>query len=205
MYRCLRRVQINSAREVFLSHSLEQWFLMANQYSDPKYITTSVDLKNIISRCQKCFNITLNGSLIVPLNSLPTLTLPKTNQKKYFVIVHISNHRIGHWVAIAIYRNNSKAILIDPANEINNSQASLDCVQAFCELNKLQIVDFATRTQSSHTNVCGQIVTAFLGKMSDFNYNSFLNLKQIMRSYSVEFNEHHLTSYTQQHFNVSFN
>ena len=177
---------------------------MPSQYSNKKYVTTSDDLKRIIANCPICYKITMNAALILPIHQLPKILLPKTKQTKFFLIVHIASNRIGHWIALSVYLNDSQCIVIDPANEYKKTNEIVNYIRKFCINNKLTLIDYGTKMQTNGSNNCGQLCLAFLGKMCTSNFNTMINLRTIVKSYSVEFNEHHLTIFTQQHYNVSF-
>ena len=68
----------------------------ANPFSNPRFITTCTDLQSILSRCFKCYRLTLNGALVVPLHVLSHLMLPKQNQDKLCLIIHVPHFGLGH-------------------------------------------------------------------------------------------------------------
>ena len=72
---------------------------MIIQFSHPKYITSESDLRNILVNCSICYKLTLKGELIVPLEALHNLMLPKPNHKKYFLVVHVPQKK-SSWTLV---------------------------------------------------------------------------------------------------------
>ena len=58
-------------------------------FSDPRFVTSTEDLCKILSKCRSCYNLTLDGSLILSIQSLENLKLPASKQSRFFLFVNI--------------------------------------------------------------------------------------------------------------------
>ena len=174
----------------------------ANPFSNPRFITTCTDLQSILSRCFKCYKLTLNGTLVVPLHVLSHLMLPKKKQNKFCLIIHVPHFGLGHWILISVYFDQGQAFIIDPANQFHKCLSSVNIIRTFCKNNTLSGFDFAAKFEASSSYSCGQLCLAIVAKTSLFSFNQMLELRKLIRSYSVEFNEYHLMLFMQRHFNV---
>ena len=177
-----------------------------NRYSDPRYVTSSEDLKNILARCKKCYKLTLQASLILPIESLGEMMLPKNHQKKFYAIVHVKSKQssLGHWISLSCYLTEKKAVIIDPSNKYRFSNSTVHYIRLFCQKNHLSEINYAVQLQSPHSLACGQICVAMCGKTHNSSIQQILNVRKLIKTYSVAFNEHHLISYAKKHFAISF-
>ena len=178
---------------------------MINQFSHPKYITSESDLRNILVKCSICYRLTLKGELIVPLQALHNLMLPKPNQKNYFLVVHIPQKKqVGHWLCMAVFGSQKKVVIIDPANQYSSSAITVNAIHQFCRNNHLKEINFSTQCQSRTSYCCGQICIFFCKKMHNSTLLQLLELRKTIKSNSIHFNEHHMVHTVQQHFKVLF-
>ena len=191
--------------------------LHMNPFANPKYVTSSFDLQNLLSKCTKCLAITQNANLIVPQENLPEIQLPLHTQKKFFVIVHIpakgpgrddANELVGHWVGLAVFvefpPHKSKCLVIDPANQFHNDTHTYFLIHEFCTKHNLNLIKYNVLFQKSSSLLCGLLILFHVAKMESLSFNGMMHLRTIIKNHNVHFNECYMLAFVQRHFNVIF-
>ena len=180
----------------------------ANKFSNLKYVTTDAELQNIITKCPRCYKLTLYGSLIIPQTALPNIRLPLKKQKKFFMIIHLqsssSSSNIGHWLSACIYTLQSYAIIIDPSNNFHKNAITTSLLKQFCKNNNLRLFNFDTLLESKSSVICGQICLFFCMKTENHSFTQMLDLRSILRNHSTPFNEWHMLKFVEMHYKVTF-
>ena len=175
-------------------------------FSDPRFVTSTEDLCKILSKCRSCYNLTLDGSLILSIQSLENLKLPASKQSRFFLFVNIltGEKKIGHWIGLCCDTEKSVCFVIDPANRFHEHQDTLTRVKQFCQLNKLQMFNYAVKFQLEASFICGQLCCFFCAKFHSLSsFRELLELRDVIKSYTIEFNERHMVSYIQKHYATS--
>ena len=181
---------------------------MITKYSNPRYITSSKQLKNLLTKCKHCWKLTAKGSLITSIDSLPLISIEKLPQKKCFIILHVKNKNrlrsTGHWLSLAIYLTQRKCLIFDPANQIKGWENAMENIGKFCSKNKLKSIDFALKCQNEESFVCGEEVLAMCGKMHHSTLRQFFNLRSLLKKYDINSIEHKIVSFAEDHFRTKF-
>ena len=175
-------------------------------FSDARFVTSTEDLRKILSKCPSCYNLTLNGSLILSVDSLEGLKLPTSKQSRFFLYVNIltAEKTVGHWIGFCCDTEKSVCFVIDPANRFHEHQDTLTRVKQFCQLNKLQMFNYAVKFQLEASFICGQLCCFFCAKFHSLSsFRELLELRDVIKSYTIEFNERHMVSYIQKHYATS--
>ena len=176
-----------------------------SSYTDPSFVTSGDKLKSILSKCKTCYKLTLKGSLILPIESLGQVVLPKIHQKKFFIIIHLksTDEQIGHWIAAACYLSQRRCVIIDPSNKYRHSETCVQKITQFCKTHNLTELNYATQFQGSKSFACGQLVLAMCAKMHSHTLKQFLDLRKLIRSFTISFNEHQMVLTMKRHFDTS--
>ena len=183
-----------------------------NRFSDRRFITSVVDLRNLLKQCSKCYKLTENANFIFPIESLDGVYVPANKEKKSFLIVNIKTGKsgsvddetIGHWIGLACYLTNKQCVIIDPGNRYRDYPDVMTQLQNFCKLNKLEMFNYATQFQQNSSFICGQLCAFFCAKVHWLSFSELLTFRNMIRSYSIHFNEENMMSYVQKHFKITF-
>ena len=103
--------------------------------NDASNVTSTSDLREIMMKCRKCWQLTRNGDLIVSHDQLPNINLKKNypKQKKFHIITNFVTHGLGHWINLLVIRgklyyiNGLTHLRIDPDMKKN--------ILKFCKTN----------------------------------------------------------------------
>ena len=187
---------------------------MITKYSNTRYITSAHQLKTLLMKCKYCSKLTMKGELITSSNSLNQLSLPSTPQRKYLVIVHVtpendffsstSKKNSGHWLALACYMTQGKCLIFDPSNAFKQWTTITQSIHEFCIRNRLTEIDFATQCQNEESYVCGEQCLAICAKVHSCNLRQILDLRALLRKYSINSIEHKLVTFSEDHFRTKF-
>lgn len=176
-----------------------------NRFASTNFITSTNNLRDILKRCKKCYKITMNASLIMPIESVSETRLPKVRFQKYFLLANFkTGENLGHWVGIAVFPHEKLCVIIDPGNRYRDYPIVVSHIQNFCKLNKLNIFDYATKFQQDSSFICGQLCTFFCAKIHLYSFQELLNFRDVIKSYTISSNEENMMSFVQKHFDISF-
>ena len=168
-------------------------------------ITSTKDLRNILSNCNKCQKITLNGKLIIPHSQLPKLLLKQLGKKdKYCIITNnkLQGEGIGHWFSIFTNTRTNQAFLLNGLNTVNLERKVQTNIKLFCKRNNLQLIDLSFPYQSKNSLKCGQLACFMVFKAHSVSVKGFLAFRKMMLNNSDKTNELYMIKKMKKHFKL---
>ena len=169
--------------------------------SHDRFLTTSEDIKRTLKNCFFCTKLTNNTSFIMTDIEFASFKLPLDRKKAFFFLfVHNDQTRVGHWISVAIYRQNTTCLLIDPLN--STPRTTILYTRLFCRLNSLKLHFFNTLFQGSASRTCGYLNMYFCSRVSLLPLNKILSLKSVINKHTIESNELLMLRYVQTHFKI---
>ena len=169
-------------------------------------VTSTKDLRNIISNCNKCQKITLNGRLIMPHSKLLKLDLKQFKRKnKYCIITNtkLQGEGIGHWFLIFINKQTNQAFLLNGLSTVNFDKKIKDNIKLFCKKNNLQLIDLSFSYQTQNSLKCGLLACYMVFKTHSVSVKKFLAFRQMMLNNSDKTNECYMIKQMKKHFKLS--
>ena len=169
-------------------------------------VTSTKDLRNIISNCNKCQKITLNGRLIMPHSKLLKLDLKQFKRKnKYCIITNtkLQGEGIGHWFLIFINKHTNQAFLLNGLSTVNFDKKIKDNIKLFCKKNNLQLIDLSFPFQSKNSFKCGQLACFMVFKAHSLNIKKFLAFRKMMLNNGDKTNEQYMMKGMKNHFKLN--
>ena len=174
-------------------------------------VTSGQDIADLISRCDRCTDMTNGASYILSYVHLPTLKLEK--KRKLGIIVNTvedNSSVVGHWFALVVYASDTKesthgtCLYCDGQNNIEiNKPKVLQAIKDFCFINNLTYTNLDLRCQMQASQACGFICLFFLGKASLLSLESFVLLRNTMKRNSVRTNENYAIHFVRSHYKLS--
>ena len=177
---------------------------MANgKTNEDSYITSKNDLMEILSGCNRCFNSTLKGALVISHKQLPHISLNYLSKlKNLCLIIHSgTNNETAHWFNLVIY-NRKTVLLCDGLNQIKTNQEIMSNIASFCRTNRLVFHDFKLRYQTKTSKKCGYLACFFAYKLTSSTFHNFLKFQRMLVQNSVATNEQFMMQRVISHFNL---
>ena len=169
-------------------------------------VTSTRDLRRILSNCNECQKITLNGRLIIPHSQLPNLDLKLLNRRnKYCVTTNtkLQGEGIGHWFSIFINKNTNQAFLLNGLTSMNLGRKVKANIRVFCKKNNLQLIDLSFSYQTQNSLKCGLLACYMVFKTHSVSVKKFLAFRQMMLNNSDKTNECYMIKQMKKHFKLS--
>lgn len=174
-------------------------------------VTSGQDIADLISRCNRCKELTNDATYILSYMHLSTLKLPKKHKLGIIVnTVEDYSSMVGHWFTLVVYvadtkeNANNHCLYCDGLNNIeSNKPEVLQAIKNFCLMNNLTYTNLDLRCQMQSSQACGFICLFFLGKASLLSLESFVLLRNTMKRNSVQSNETYAISFVRSHYKSS--
>ena len=161
---------------------------------EQRFLTSSTDLKKIISACPKCFKTIHHGKNIVSHTNLPQLKLPINTTTA--IICNTAEFKttypieIGHWFLLFRPKSNIKCLYLCDSLELSTTMPIvMKNIKLFCSRNNLKLVILSLKSQLRSSMKCGIIVSFFLQLATHSSINHILALQTLFKTNSVKTNE----------------
>lgn len=169
-------------------------------------VTSTKDLQNILSNCNECQKITLNGKLIIPHSQLPKLNLKQFNKRNKYCITtntKLQGEGIGHWFSIIVSKNTNQAFLLNGLTSVNLDRNVKTNVKVFCKNNNLQLVDLSFPYQEKNSLRCGQLACFIVFKAHSCSIKKLLAFRRMMLNNNDKTNERYMIKQMTRHFRLN--
>ena len=173
--------------------------------AESRFVTSEMNIRGMLRRCDKCTVITNNARLIMPHNELRNLRLTSIASKKHSIIINseCDNQRLGHWFTLLVFPNRH-AIICDGLNETFQQRDILMNLKIFCRNNNLVLHNLGFRCQQTTSKKCGYISLFFTAKASTLSYFSFMKLIHMLNHGSINSKEQYIMQFVAKHFSIPF-
>ena len=162
-----------------------------------RWITTDVEIKNILKKCEQCWKSTLKGSLVLPYNDLRSISL-QNNVQTFILNTNntddtnnaTNDQSVGHWFFFSVNQKNKSAVLFDPLNNLQKHYPNaLNHIKTYCKSKHFKLRILNMQTQTNLSKACGFHVIWMTHKYHDMNLREILQMKDIFLSNAPSTNE----------------
>ena len=159
-----------------------------------RFLTSSTDLRKMISACPKCFHTINYGRNIVSHASLPQIRLPIN--KTSAIICNTAQFKttypieIGHWFLLFRPKSNIKCVYLCDSLQLSSTiPFVMKNIKLFCNRNNLKLVVLSLKSQIRSSMKCGIIVSFFLQLATHSTVDHILALQTLFKTNSIKTNE----------------
>ena len=176
-----------------------------NLYTSKRWITTDVQIKDILKKCDQCWKLTLNGSLILPYSDLESISL-QDNVQTFILNTNDANtendeneakndQKVGHWFFFSADQKNKRAVLFDPLNNLQkNYPNASNYIKTYCKSKHLKLLILNMQTQKDASKACGFHVVWMTHKYHDMSLKEIVQMKDIFALNSPSANESYVVN-----------
>lgn len=158
----------------------------------------------MLSKCDKCWRVTMNGRLIKSYNELPHIHL-KNHSQNYSIIVNTlatdDVEKVGHWYNISVY-NGQFAVICDGLNKIKQSPKVWNATKSFCRKNGLKFHYFTARYQLKSSDLCGYLACFFVSHCHSSTLRGLMSFKKLLNNNSIKTNEMYVLNRVKHHLSL---
>ena len=168
-------------------------------------VTSAEDLRRMLHKCKKCWQITANGHAIKAYDELQHIRL-KDKRRNHCIIVNTldsynNKDYVGHWFNVLVY-NKQIAVVCDGLNTVKQMPEVWSAVKLFCLNNQLEIHYFSTRYQLKRSDICGYLACFFASKCHNSTLSSLRSLKKLFNRNSIKTNEKYIVNRLKHHLSL---
>ena len=173
---------------------------MAQLFTSKLLLTSNTDLLFYLKKHQHLYKLIKNGKYILNYDKLDTLQKHFSKNGKYAIIIntlHSSSppDTTGHWANLLLEINHHSRIcmFVDSlANGFKQHKDLASKLSSFCEVHKLDLHLWKTRTQKSKSSNCGFQIVFFLFHFCKHGIKGMYSLQSMLQQYSLHTKEYYV-------------
>ena len=165
-------------------------------FSSKHLITSDKDLTYYLKKHKNISKLTHNATFIIPYDHLKNISITHIAKKKVGIIINTqhseSNNPSGHWALLVINRLKQCLFIDSLASTFQNNKNIQNELISFCKKHKLKLLIWDVKTQNTYSQSCGFQILFYLDFFSKHNIAKFVNLKRLLKQYSLLQAEHYI-------------
>lgn len=174
--------------------------MMAKLYTSKLLLTDGADLQFYLKKHPRLYNLIANGELIINYDELESLDIHYHNAGRYAIVVNTLHSSSppkteGHWAVllIEINKHNRNCMFVDSlANNYKQHKDLAMKINLFCNVHKLKLHLWQTRTQKNDSNNCGFHAIFFLFHFHKHGTKGMYRLQSMLQQYSLATREYYV-------------
>lgn len=173
---------------------------MDKLFTSKLLLTSNADLLSYLKQHPQLYNLIANGKYIFNYDKLNTLDNNFVNNGKYAIIINTLHSSTppeitGHWVVLLVEINphNRNCMFVDSlASNYRQHQDLASKVDLFCNIHKLNLHLWKTRTQKNNSSNCGFQIVFFLFHFNKHGTKGMYRLQSMLQQYSLTTKEYYI-------------
>ena len=173
---------------------------MAKLFTSKLLLTSTNDLLFYLKQHPRVYNLIANGEYILNYDKLNTLEYNFNKNGKYAIIINTLHssappETTGHWaiLLLEINKQNRICLFVDSlANSYKQHKDLASKVNLFCNVHKLDLHLWKTRTQRSNSSNCGFQIVFFLFHFLKHGTKGMYRLQSMLQQYSLATKEYYI-------------
>ena len=157
-------------------------------FKDKIWVTTNEQLQKYLHKCKGCWNVTLQGKLIIPYDEIQSFQF---RTKKYTMVLntkskHSLDKELAHWICLHLDLITKQAFLFDSLNTIETTHPHVVLyLSKFCDSMNIKFHVFKLKTQQPNHLTCGFHALWMVHKTHKLNFSGILQLRTVFLPYSM--------------------
>lgn len=173
---------------------------MPKLFTSDLLLTSNTDLLFYLKKHNYLYKLTENGKNIINYDKLDTTSTNFSKNGKYAIIINTLHsttppETVGHWAVLLleISKNSRDCMLVDSlANSFKQNNPLSHKITQFCNVHKLNLHLWKTRTQKKNSTNCGFQIVFFLHRFSKYGLKGIYRLQKMLHQYSLFTREYYI-------------
>lgn len=193
---------------VTFPHNSATFSTMAgNQFADDRFLSTNLDIKNVLKKCKQCYKTSGNGELIFLSNELESYRIATTPLRKLTIFLNIQEMHdpstsVGHWILLCVKRSIRKCMVFDSLATTDLRTRKI--IDTFCKNNNIVSHYFNARYQMPSSKTCGYLSMFIHSRFTHSGLKALLKLRKSIVSTPVKFVELSFMRKMSKHYALPF-